>query len=80
VSRTLAPLGAGTTVSAVSSVSETPDSRTEPKESDLTLSQDKGVIEGLQARGGITFVLAGFFFFGMLLAFTPCMDSVAQSG
>jgi thiol:disulfide interchange protein DsbD len=73
VSRTLAPLGAGTTVSADSSVSETPDSRTEPKESDLTLSQDKGVIEGLQARGGITFVLAGFFFFGMLLAFTPCM-------
>jgi len=39
----------------------------------LTLAQNEGVIEGLQARGGTILVLAGFFAFGLLLAFTPCM-------
>ena len=41
--------------------------------SQLTLSQDGGLIEGLRQRGGVLFVLAGFFAFGLLLAFTPCM-------
>tara|TARA_R110002110_G_scaffold5357_2_gene27685 strand:+ start:5451 stop:7289 length:1839 start_codon:yes stop_codon:yes gene_type:complete len=46
---------------------------TKDQSSQLTLSQDGGLIEGLRQRGGVLFVLTGFFAFGLLLAFTPCM-------
>ena len=41
--------------------------------SGFVLAKDSGLIEGLRDRGGVLFVLAGFFAFGLLLAFTPCM-------
>lgn len=39
----------------------------------LNLAGDEGMLEGMQARGGAALVLAGFLFFGLFLAFTPCM-------
>ena len=39
----------------------------------VTLAQDRGLIQGLEARGGRALVIAGFLGFGVLLAFTPCV-------
>ena len=39
----------------------------------ITLAEDSGLLDGLSARGGPILVLAGFFGFGLLLAFTPCV-------
>ncbi|SEO16609.1 thiol:disulfide interchange protein DsbD [Paracoccus alcaliphilus] len=39
----------------------------------LLLAQDQGLVQGLAARGGGALVIAGFFGFGLLLAFTPCV-------
>lgn len=39
----------------------------------VVLAQDKGLIDGLAERGGSLLVIAGFFGFGLLLAFTPCV-------
>lgn len=39
----------------------------------ITLANEGGLLEGLSARGGPLLVLAGFFGFGLLLAFTPCV-------
>ncbi|SFP93069.1 protein-disulfide reductase DsbD [Tranquillimonas alkanivorans] len=39
----------------------------------FTLADDAGMLGGLRDRGGATRVLLGFFGFGLLLAFTPCV-------
>lgn len=41
--------------------------------SGMKLATGPGVIEGLSQQGGALWVLAGFFGFGLLLAFTPCV-------
>lgn len=41
--------------------------------SGIVLAQDKGLIDGLAERGGSALVILGFFGFGLLLAFTPCV-------
>jgi thiol:disulfide interchange protein DsbD len=42
-------------------------------EGGITLAEDVGLIEGLMQRGGLSLLLLGFFGFGLLLAFTPCV-------
>jgi thiol:disulfide interchange protein DsbD len=42
-------------------------------ESGIILANEGGLLDGLSARGGPLLVLAGFFGFGLLLAFTPCV-------
>lgn len=54
------------------------DSASEPAPAEaagsgLVLAQDQGLVQGLAARGGHALVIAGFFGFGLLLAFTPCV-------
>lgn len=44
-----------------------------PSESGIILADEGGLLDGLSARGGPLLVLAGFFGFGLLLAFTPCV-------
>ncbi|EYD72864.1 protein-disulfide reductase DsbD [Limimaricola hongkongensis] len=44
-----------------------------PPESGITLANEDGLLDGLSARGGPLLVLTGFFSFGLLLAFTPCV-------
>lgn len=39
----------------------------------LVLAADQGMVQGLAARGGAALVVAGFWGFGLLLAFTPCV-------
>ncbi|MBP0483189.1 protein-disulfide reductase DsbD [Sagittula salina] len=39
----------------------------------ITLAEDAGLVEGLVQRGGLRLLLLGFFGFGLLLAFTPCV-------
>lgn len=39
----------------------------------LSLSDDEGLVAGLSDRGGVAFVVLGFFGFGILLALTPCV-------
>ncbi|MEN9061186.1 protein-disulfide reductase DsbD [Ponticoccus litoralis] len=41
--------------------------------SGLTLAEDEGLVADLMNRGGTALVLLGFFSFGLLLAFTPCV-------
>ncbi len=59
------------TLSAVEVAAQVPATAEAPPQ--LKLAGDEGMLEGLQARGGAALVLAGFLFFGLLLAFTPCM-------
>jgi thioredoxin:protein disulfide reductase len=44
-----------------------------PPDTGVVLARDTGVLEALRSRGGAVLVLAGFFGFGLLLAFTPCV-------
>ena len=39
----------------------------------ITLADDTGLVDGLVQRGGLGLLLLGFFGFGLLLAFTPCV-------
>ncbi|WP_083079589.1 protein-disulfide reductase DsbD [Thioclava electrotropha] len=39
----------------------------------LSLSSDDGLVAGIAAKGGWALVVASFFGFGLLLAFTPCV-------
>lgn len=39
----------------------------------ITLADDSGLVDGLVRRGGLGLLLLGFFGFGLLLAFTPCV-------
>ena len=41
--------------------------------SGLALAKDQGLVADLMNRGGTALVLLGFFGFGLLLAFTPCV-------
>ena len=49
---------------------ELPESDTD---SSVMLADDEGLVAGLMGRGGTGLVLLGFFGFGLLLAFTPCV-------
>ena len=39
----------------------------------LQMAESQGLVDGIAARGGAALVIASFFGFGLLLAFTPCV-------
>lgn len=50
-----------------------PSAAPPPPDTGVVLARDTGALEALRSRGGAVLVLAGFFGFGLLLAFTPCV-------
>ena len=51
----------------------TPASDRRASDPGLRLSSDDGLVAGIAAKGGWALVVASFFGFGLLLAFTPCV-------
>lgn len=67
---------ASSSAPAASSDAESPSpaaSNSEESGSELSLSSDDGLVAGIAAKGGWALVVASFFGFGLLLAFTPCV-------
>lgn len=58
---------------AATDISPPSKTASETEAASVTLAEDGGLVDGLMTRGGSALVLLGFFGFGLLLAFTPCV-------